>query len=222
MKMNIIGKAFLCASATAALALAIVGCSTAGYSKGGNAAKGMDKTSENVDAIVDQTVLTLTSLSNLVYAPAADLVPQYKAFAGATKKLTSLSEGVDKQASKMRELADAYFAEWDAGMTNISNADLRKTTESRRAEVSTAFDDAASSLQKSKDAFNPFLSDLRDIQQVLSLDLTQGGIQSVQKPAKSAIAHGEDLRAALTDAASHIRDLAAKMSAHGPAPEPQS
>jgi hypothetical protein len=219
--MKTITKGLLCGSVLAA-AVIISGCSSAGYAKGGDASKGMDKTGAEVESIVEQTELTLTSLSNLVYNPAPDLVPQYKEFAGATKKLGSLSESVDKKAGEMKERADAYFAEWDQGMTNITNADLRETSESRRAEVSGAFDEVAESLGKSKDAFDPFLSDLKDIQQVLELDLTQGGINAIQKTAKSAIAHGEDLRAALTDAAGDINDLAAKMSSQGPAPEPES
>lgn len=219
--MKTITKGLLCGSVLAA-AVIISGCSSSGYSKGGNTSKGMEKTGSEVEAIVDQTQLTLTSLSNLVYNPAPDLVPQYKAFAGATKKLTSLSESVDKQAAEMKERADAYFAEWDKGMTNITNPDLRKTSEVRRGKVSSAFDEVAQSLGKSKDAFDPFLSDLKDIQKVLELDLTQGGIKSIQKIAKSAIAHGEDLRAALTDAAGDISDLASKMSSQGPAPEPES
>jgi hypothetical protein len=56
----------------------------------------------------------------------------------------------------------------------------------------------------------------------LELDLTQDGINAIQKIAKSAIAHGEDLRAALTDAGGDIRELASKMSSQGPAPEPES
>jgi len=215
--MKTLTKSLLCGTALAA-AIIFSGCSSTGYSKGGDASKGMDKTSQEVGAIVTQTQDTLNCLSNLVNHPAPDLVPQYKAFEKATKKLTSLSGSVDKKATEMKERADAYFAEWDKGMTNISNPDLRKTSEERRAEVSTAFDDVASSLKKSKDAFDPFLSDLKDIQQVLGLDLTQGGIESVQKTAKSAIAHGEDLRAALTEAAKDIGDLAAKMSSQGPTP----
>ena len=219
MKTNT--KGLLCGSLLAA-ALVIVGCKTSGYTKGGSASKGMDKAGAEVEAIVTQTELTLTSLSNLVYNPAADLVPQYKAFAGATKKLGSLSDSVDKKAQEMRERAEAYFAEWDTGMTNISNPDLRETSEARRAEVSGAFDEVAESLGKSKEAFDPFLSNLKDIQQVLELDLTLGGIESIQKIATTAIAHGEDLRAALTDAAGDIRDLSAAMSSQGPAPEPES
>jgi hypothetical protein len=129
---------------------------------------------------------------------------------------------VDKKAKEMRDRAEAYFAEWDKGMTNITNPDLRETSESRRADVSAAFDQVADSLKRSKDAFDPFLSDLKDIEQVLSLDLTMGGIEAVQKISKSAIAHGEDLRAALSDAAGDIRGLATKMSAQGPAPQPES
>lgn len=219
--MKTITKGFLCGTVVAA-ALIVNGCSSTGYSKGGDASKGLDKTGSEVESIVTQTDLTLTSLSNLVYKPAPDLVPQYKAFAGATKKLASLSDSVDKKATEMKERANAYFAEWDKGMTNIANPDLRKASEARRAEVSNAFDAVAESLRKSKDAFDPFLSDLQDIQQVLNLDLTQGGIKSVEKTAKSAIAHGEDLRAALTDAADDIRSLASKMSSQGPAPKPES
>lgn len=215
--MKTITTSLLCGAVLSA-ALIISGCSSTGYSKGGDAAKGMDKTSTEVDAIVNQTTMTLTSLSNLVYSPAPDLVPQYKTFASATKKLMSLSDSLDKQASDMKQRADAYFAEWDKGMTNITNPSLRKASEERRANVSSAFDEAAGSLKKSKDAFDPFVSDLKDIQQVLSLDLTQGGIKSVQKTASSAIAHGQDLRAALTEAAKDIRSLASKMSSQGPSP----
>lgn len=196
--------------------------SSKGYSRGEDASKGMDKTSSEVEAIVTQTDLTLSSLSNLVYNPAPDLVPQYKNFQGANKKLSSLSGSVDKKAAEMKERADAYFAEWDKGMTNITNAGLRKTSEERRAEVSNAFEGVAQSLKKSKDSFDPFLSDLKDIQQVLNLDLTQGGLESVKSTTKKALAHGEDLRSALQDAAKDIRDLAAKMSSKGPAAAPAS
>jgi hypothetical protein len=52
---------------------------------------------------------------------------------------------------------------------------------------------------------------------VLNLDLTQGGIKSIEKVTKTAIEHGEDLRAALAQAAKDIQALATKMSAQGPA-----
>ncbi|MCU0770941.1 MAG: DUF2959 family protein [Verrucomicrobia bacterium] len=202
------------------LAFVMTACAATGYSKGGDASKGMDKTGREVEAIVAQTELTLSSLSNLVYNPAPDLVPQYKAFTRETKKLDSLSESVDKKAAEMKKRADDYFAKWDAGMTNITNPDLRKTSEARRAEVSSAFEEVAQSLKKSKEAFDPFLSDLKDVQQVLNLDLTQGGLNSIKGTTKKAIAHGEDLRSALQEAAKDIHDLAAKMSSKGPAAAP--
>ena len=184
--MKVITKGLACGCVLAS-ALIISGCSSTGYSKGGNTAKGMSKTGAEVDAIVSQTELTLTSLSNLVYNPAPDLVPQYKSFEKATKKLSSLSKSVDDKALQMKERADAYFAEWDKGMTNISNADLRKTSEERRAVVSGAFEDVASSLKKSKEAFDPLLADLTDIQKVLSLDLTQGGLQAVRSSSRGSV-----------------------------------
>jgi chromosome segregation ATPase len=221
--MKTISKALLLGGCCA-IALVITGCSSTGYSKGGDTSKGMEKTSTEVEAIVTQTDLTLTSLSNLVHHPAPDLVPQYKEFQAATKKLSALSDSVDEKAAEMKERADAYFADWDKGMTNITNPELRKTSEQRRTEVSSAFEEVAQSLKKSKSAFDPFLSDLKDIQQVLNLDLTQGGLKSISQTTKSALAHGADLRTALSEAAQDIRDLAVKMSSKGPAPktEPQS
>ena len=213
--MKNITKGLLLGTAVA-VSVIITGCSSAGYSKGDSAAKGMEKTGSEIDAIVQQTELTLTSLSNLVYAPAADLVPQFKKFAGDTKKLASLSKSVADKSVEMKERAKAYFTAWDQGMTNISNADLKKKSEARRADVSSAFDEVAESLAKSQKAFSPFLSDLKDIEQMLSLDLTKGGIGSVQSVAKSAIAHGDDLRDALTEAAKDINALASKMSSQGP------
>ena len=201
-----------------AASLIVSGCSSSGYSKGDSASKGMDKTGSEIEAIVQQTDMTLGSLSNLVFAPAPDLVPQFKKFSSDTKKLSSLNKSVEDKAAEMKERAKAYFASWDQGMTNISNPDLRKKSEERRADVSNSFDELAQSLKKSKEAFTPFLSDLKDVEQMLSLDLTQGGIKSVESVAKSAIAHGTDLKEALTDAAGDVKTLAAKMSSSGPAP----
>ena len=198
-----------------AAAIFISGCSSSGYSKASDTSKGMGKAGDEVEAIVAQTQVTLTSLSNLVSHTAPNLVPQYKAFSANTKKLASMSKSVDAKAADMKKRAAAYFAEWDKGMTNISNSELRATSESRRADVSNSFNEVASSLKKSKEAFDPFLSDLKDIQQVLDLDLTQGGIASIQKVAEDGIKHGEDLRTSLAEAAKQIQDLAGKMSSQG-------
>jgi hypothetical protein len=123
---------------------------------------------------------------------------------------------VDAKAAQMKERAAQYFKAWDEGMARISNEQLRATSEERRADVSSAFNAVASSLQKSRAAFDPFLADLKDIRQVLNLDLTQGGIRSVQGVAKKAIAHGEELRVALSEAAQDITRLSAKMAPQGP------
>ena len=131
--MKTITTGLLC-GAILAVGILLNGCSSASYSKGGDASKGMDKTGNEVEAIVSQTELTLTSLSNIVFNPAPNLVPQYKSFASNTKKLESLSDSVDKKAAEMKDRATAYFSEWDKGMTNITNPDLRQTSESRRAE----------------------------------------------------------------------------------------
>jgi dGTP triphosphohydrolase len=216
MKMKSIINAIVCGTFVLTAAIIVNGCSSSGYSKAGSTSKGMDKAGSEVEAIVAQTQNTLTSLSNLVYNPAPDLVPQYKEFSSDTKKLASLSKSVDAKAKEMKERANDYFKEWDMGMTNITNPELRATSEKRRAEVSSSFDDVANNLKKSKAAFDPFLADLTDIQQVLNLDLTQGGIKSIQKVAKTGLEHGEELRAALGDAAKSIQNLAAKMSAQGP------
>jgi hypothetical protein len=214
-KMKPIVNGILCATLLAS-AIIVSGCASSGYSKASDTSKGMDKAGNEVEAIVAQTQLTLTSLSNLVNHPAPDLVPQYKAFSSNTKKLASMSKSVDAKAADMKKRAAAYFKEWDKGMTNISNPELRATSESRRADVSSSFNQVASSLQRAKAAFDPFLLDLKDIQQVLDLDLTQGGIASIQKVAAEGIEHGEELRASLSDAAKQIQALAAKMSAQGP------
>ena len=51
--MKTITKGLLCGSVLAA-AVIISGCSSSGYSKGGNTSKGMEKTGSEVEAIVNQ------------------------------------------------------------------------------------------------------------------------------------------------------------------------
>lgn len=211
-------KGFVCASAVLA-AVMISGCASSGQSKASSTTKGLEAAATEVEEITTQTAVTLAALSNLVYHPAPDLRSQYKEFDSATKKLGSLSHSVDKKSDQVKARAAAYFEEWDRGATEISNEDLRAISERRRTDVSGSFDETVESLKKSKGAFDPFLSDLKDIQQVLSLDLTQGGIKSVLNIAEDATIHGVTLEESLAESAEHIRKLASKMSSAGPEAE---
>jgi hypothetical protein len=196
-------------------AILVSGCASTG-SKASSTTRDMDQAANEVNAIVAQTDRTLTSLSNLVLHPAPNLVPQHREFTKDTQRLASLSARLDATAAQMEGRAEQYFKEWDEGTAKISNEQLRATSEERRADVSSAFDAVASSLQKSRAAFDPFLADLKDIRQVLNLDLTQGGIRSVQGVAMKAMAHGEELREELSAVAQNITRLSAKMAPQGP------
>ena len=79
-----------------------------------------------------------------------------------------------------------YFAEWQKTITGIANESLRKKAQKRLDSVRGSYDKIAVSLKESGEKFQPFLSDLADIQKILSTDITAGGVKAVRGTVSSA------------------------------------
>jgi ABC-type transporter Mla subunit MlaD len=201
-------------------ALALTGCATGGSKSGASTSSGMAKAGQGVEALATQTDVTMAALNDITMNP-GNLSAQFKTYDSAVKKLTSQFNKAVEQTASMKEKAQAYFGEWQTSSTNIVNEDIRKINTERLEKVKNAFKEVDESLKKVKEDFNPFLSDLNDVRQALSLDLTPDGVKALSGIAEKAMPKGQKLKESLTDAASDVKALADQLAplAQQPAPE---
>ncbi len=190
----------------------ISGCATTGYEKGNSTANTLSASSHMVakaNVLIDET---LANLNDLVSHPGPDLHKQFNAFNNSVNELGMTSRDVTVKSDRMKLQGAAYFKNWDDEAAMIKNEDIRKRSVARKNEVSAQFDRITKLYEETKAAFDPYMSDLRDVQKYLSLDLTSGGLLSIKDAVTKATEHAAPLKEAIGKLSGEFKDLGFTMS----------
>jgi chromosome segregation ATPase len=206
-----------CLALGLAASLALSACKSSD-DKGQATGASITKAADLIDRGIHEIDLVVASLHNLTDAPAADLVPQRKDYEKALSTLESTAEEVSKTGAQMRERGAAYFAEWEQQLAAIQNEDIREQSSERRKEIQENFSELQTNYGEAKTAFEPLLSDLRDIRTALQADLTLPGIETLKPVVKDVDKKASNVREELQDLSEGFRELGVTLSRAGPPP----
>jgi TolA-binding protein len=190
----------------------MVGCASTGLQQASKATSSMRDTKDELLLTKAQVRATMTSLNSIVGQSENDLRKQYDQY---TKEVKS----TDKQAKKLRDRADkmnaqsgAHFATWEKNLETIQNPDIRKRSEERRTQAFDSYKKIDTAMQSANEAFDPFLSNLKDIQRYLGNDLTALGILSIFPVFENVNANATTVEERLDAVIAEIDRVAAEMS----------
>lgn len=204
MKTSIAIKLFAVAIAVGIVA----GCSSpTGYQKGARTGTALNNAADGITQADAQIERTLVALNDLLARPQPDLRGQFRTFTSEVERLDSMSRRIASQADSMKSRGAAYFDQWSRDIAAIQNEDIRSRSEARKQEVAARFQKIATNYTEVKAAFQPFMSDLRDVQRFLATDLTPGGLAVVGKFAQKANAEAVPLRKSLAKLAGEFREM---------------
>jgi hypothetical protein len=181
-------------------------CSMTQEEQASQAASSMQKTRAEVQKTSDQIDVTLKALNDLVEKPQANLRPQYQAFTGTIEGLKAQANLVKTRADEMRAQGTAYFKDWEQDPDAPISPELKAS-----------YGNIAGEFTKARDAFNPFLDSLADIQKFLGMDLTGSGIVGVGDLAKQANANGAEVKARIQAVSKELDTVAKLLSPAKPA-----
>jgi len=186
----------------------LAGCSSrAGYQKGARAGTALNQAADGITRADTQVERTLAALNDLLDNPQPDLRRQFRTFTSEVDSLDSMARRIAKQAESMKARGAAYFEQWSQDLATIQNENIRSRSETRQQEVVTRFQEIASSYTEVKTAFQPFISDLRDLQRFLATDLTPGGLAAARKIAAKANKNAVPIRESLAKLAGEFREM---------------
>lgn len=140
----------------------------------------------------------LAAMDQLGSASAADLPRLYKAFTRQVAGTVSQGETARRRASQMRDRYQQYIASWEKEIEELSTPELRANAAERRQAVRENYDRLRDAARATDQAYQPFLTQLQDIQKSLSLDLTPAGVKAAQPAFERARQTGADLRQTIT------------------------
>lgn len=204
--------------ATAALSVLLsAGCATSGHEKANQTAGHIQTAANNIAGLPAEIDATLTSLSNLVYHPQADLRPQYKEFVFNLAVVEDAGKEIVDARLELGQQGKAYFAEWDAQLALIKNEAIKARSQSRKNEVALQLQAIKKSYAEAEVVYRPFLSGLKDVQKYLSVDLTPGGLAAIQDTVAKTVAAAGPLNTSLVQLADDFKAMGLALSSVTPA-----
>jgi hypothetical protein len=192
--------------------LGFTGCQSTNYVRSDAAAGQLQTTAVEIRATITNLDATASALNDLLTNPTGDLRIQYDRFSMNLDQLSLASKRAFDEGPRLQRLSTSYFASWDKELMTISDEQIRRASTARKAEVSKEYASTIGAYQGCQESLATLLHYLRDIRQALSTDLTMAGLQSVKQPGSSARESAVAARSSLSQAASEIDALAAKMS----------
>lgn len=218
MKRSLLSTPVTTCLAACAAALLLAGCASSGYQKGEKTAQNIQTAANRISALPALVDKTLASLDDLVNKPAADLRPQFKQFSANLAEVESAGKEVGAARRSMGEKSKEFFAEWDKQLAQINNEDIKARSEARKKEVTEKLEAIKRSYTEAETAFRPFVSELKDVQKYLSVDLTTGGVAAIKETVAKANQQAVTLKASATKLAEDFKALGVAMSSVTPAP----
>ena len=199
---------------TVGFAVLVGGCASSGYRKSEQTASSLESSAQRIESDATQLQQAVATLNDLVNNPQPDLRPQFKKFSAAAGKSGALTKSIQEADATLQSRSEVYIAEWDKELAAIQNEVIRARGQARKLEVINQCNNVRNACLTTQTECAPLLSDLNDIQRLLSADLTPGGLAA----SRDATARVNQLAAPVQNS---LGKLVADMRALGTAMSPQ-
>jgi hypothetical protein len=202
------------AIATMAAAALFTGCgTTSGY-------KQADKTGEGIAEFRDEITngkkaidATMKSLGDVAISANTDPRKPFEQFSKDVANLESTAAKVRKRGQAMQEQGQAYFQAWQQQLATLNNPEIRSLAEQRKAKLQEAFDSIRKYTEPLKAQFDPWMSDLKDLQKYLSQDLTVAGVDAAKNLFAKATNGGLEVQKSMDGLVAELNTIAAALTA---------
>jgi uncharacterized protein YukE len=191
-----------------------VGCATSAPDRAAKAASSLDVMQQNSVRARTQIDAVVSSLDTLLNAPADRLRESYDRYARNVKKMNEYADAIRENETDLRNNGNTYLSQWQRDASSISDPELRKLAEDRRAEIAQSSHSTRATLTSAVGTFGTFLRDINDVQKALGNDLTPTGQATVKQTAvvQRIQSEGERVKAAIRDAEESIDRLRSQIT----------
>lgn len=181
MKTTKLMNLFTVAALAAGTLTLLSGCgTTSGY-------KQADKTGAGIAEFRDEIVngkkaidATMKSLSDIAATANTDPRKAFEQYSKDVSKLESTAAAVRKRGQAMQQSGQAYFAQWEKELTQVKDPEIRALAQERKTKLQETFESIRKTTDPLKAQFDPWMSNLKDLQRYLSSDLTIAGVDAAK------------------------------------------
>ncbi len=199
-----------CTALTAAVLFP--GCATSGYQQADKTGAGIAKFREEITKAklaVDDTVKSLGQVAVTANTNPRDA---FKQFSKSLANLESTSAKAKKQAQDVRAQGQTYFANWEKELAQLKNPEIKALATQQRAKLQATFDSIRTVAEPLKAQFDPWLSNLQDLQKYLSNDLTISGVDAAKSMFAKTQREGFEVQKSMDALVAELNTVAATLT----------
>ena len=137
-------------------------------------------------------------------------------YTAEVKETSKQAKEAQERADQMREHSRDYITAWEIEVDTVSTPELQAQATERRQAVRENYDRLRDAARAMNTAYDPFLTQLRDIQATLSLDLTPAGIDSAKPAIDAARQSAQNLKQQISAFVQEIDQVAAAQAGRAP------
>lgn len=198
---------------TLAAAALSAGCgTTSGY-------KQADKTGEGIAEFREEIVNgkkaiddTMKSLDAVAVSATTDPRKAFEQYSKNVAKLESAAAKARKRSQDMKDQGKAYFAQWEKQLAEVQNAEIRNLAAQRKAKLQETFDSIKKVAEPLKAQFDPWMSNLKDLEKYLANDLTIAGVDAAKGLFAKTKAGGLDVQKSLDALLAELNTVSATIT----------
>ena len=169
------------------------GCSSGGRApESKKAVEGFDKTREAITKAQGQVNSTNAALEEL--SAGGDLQKSFKRYTSSVADLEQSARDARQRATSMRERVKEYTDEWQKEIDTMQDPTIRAGLTERREAVRNNFENVRNSAQAARDAYEPYMAQLKEIQRALAIDLTPHNVSAMRPAIDKALQQGQSLK----------------------------
>jgi len=198
-----------------------VACQSSGHEQAESTGMHMDELNASVAAAKAKIHACAESLAAVVEKGDLDPAPsfaQYKKDVAAVEAAASQS---DSNLKSLQSKGQTYMAAWEKQAATITDPDLKKLAEERRAKLSQAVTAVAEAMQAAQAEIGPYRTQIKDMETYLSNDLTPAGISSIKDKSKQITKSSNSIGEALDKVAEALSKGAPQFKTAKPPPPPE-
>lgn len=194
--------------------VALGGCQSTGrVSEGDKSIESFQSVRGSLDKSQTEVDKVLASLNEL--SSGSNLETAYKNYVKNVAALKSSADAAKARSESMRKNFDAYVTRWQNEMETVKDPAVKSSLEQRKQTVRNNFDEVRDAGQDVREAYEPFMSHLTDIQTALSVDLSQGQVAGLKSSFSKAQDEGALLKKEIADLQDELDKIYSGLSASG-------
>jgi hypothetical protein len=201
------------ASATALAALLAAGCgTTSGYKQADKTGAGIAEFRTEIvngKQAIDTTMKALDAV-----AVSANTNPRkaYEQFSKSLANLESVAAKARKRGEEMKAQGQAYFAQWEKQLAEVQNAEIRTLAAQQKAKLQATFDSIRKYTEPLKAQFDPWMSDLKDLDKYLGTDLSVSGVDAAKSLFRKTQSEGLEVQKSMDALVAELNTVAATLT----------